>query len=212
MLVIAVFALLYALHEGLLLRLPQPERNWQVPNAWIMRWPILGTAMFGAVLGTGLLTFIPYSSYYVLLAWTAGTGSLVLATALGATYGLVRGLPSILGGLIILSGGHPLNLNTWLMERAPAWHRLSSGLLAGIAGFLWSSCCACEPAPHRTPPTRPRPVPGGAGSSLRRSHFGIGSADRVKTRCYAARRSSGARANCKGISPPPPAHPPLKQV
>jgi len=136
MLVIAGFALLYALHEGLLLRLPHPERNWQVPNAWIMRWPILGTAMFGAILGTGLLTFIPYSSYYVLLAWTAGTGSLVLATALGATYGLVRGLPAVLGGLIILRGGHPLDLNMWLMSRAPAWHRLSSGLLAGIAGFL----------------------------------------------------------------------------
>src|SRR4051794_15088465 len=44
---VGVFALLYALHEARVLRLPTPERQWQVPNAWIRRWPIMGTAMFG---------------------------------------------------------------------------------------------------------------------------------------------------------------------
>jgi hypothetical protein len=133
---LAVFALLYALHEAYVLRLPQPERHWQVPNAWIRRWPVLGTALFGLLLGTGMLTFIPFTSYYVLLAWEAGTGSLLLATALGATYGLVRGLPAIIGGLILLRGGHPLDFNMWLMQSVPGIHRLSSALLAGVAGFL----------------------------------------------------------------------------
>jgi hypothetical protein len=134
--VLAVFALLYALHEAYVLRLPQPERHWQVPNAWVRRWPIFGTALFGLLLGTGLFTFIPFTSFYVLLAWEAGTGSLLLATALGATYGLVRGLPAILGGLFILRGGHPLDFNMWLMNSVPAIHRLSGALLGAVAGFL----------------------------------------------------------------------------
>ena len=134
--VLGVFALLYGLHEAYVLRLPQPERPWQVPNAWIRRWPVFGTALFGLVLGTGALTFIPFTSYYVLLAWAAGTGSLLPATALGATYGLVRGLPAILGGLFILRGGHPLDFNMWLMNSVPGIHRLSGALLGAVAGFL----------------------------------------------------------------------------
>ena len=133
---LAVFALLYALHEAYVLRLPQPERHWQVPNAWVRRWPLLGTALFGVVLGTGALTFIPFTSYYVLLAWEIGTGSLLPATALGATYGLVRGLPAIIGGLFILRGGHPLDFNMWLMNSVPGLHRLSGALLGAVAGFL----------------------------------------------------------------------------
>jgi len=133
---VGLLALLYGLHEAQLLRLPHPERGWQVPNAWIRRWPIRGTALFGLILGTGLFTFIPFTSYYVVLAWEAGTGSLVLGTLLGAAYGLLRGLPVLVGGTMMLLNKHPLDFNMWLMGHITAWHRASAVLLLAVAGFL----------------------------------------------------------------------------
>ena len=118
-----------------LLRLPHPERGWQVPNAWIRRWPLRGTALFGLILGTGLFTFIPFTSYYVVLAWEAGTGSLLLGTALGAAYGLC-------------GSARPRRRHTDAAEQAPprlqhvavghitAWHRTTGALLLAVAGFL----------------------------------------------------------------------------
>ena len=135
-LVVGVLALLYGLHEAQLLRLPHPERAWQVPNAWIRRWPIRGTALFGLILGTGLFTFIPFTSYYVVLAWEAGTGSLLLGTALGAAYGLLRGLPALVGGTLMLLNKHPLDFNMWLIGHITAWHRTTGALLLAVAGFL----------------------------------------------------------------------------
>ena len=131
-----LLALLYGLHEAQILRLPQPERAWQVPNAWIRRWPIGGTALFGLILGTGLFTFIPFTNYYVVLAWEAGTGSLLLGAALGAAYGLFRGLPVLVGGTLLLLNKHPLDFNMWLIGHITAWHRASATLLLAVAGFL----------------------------------------------------------------------------
>jgi len=135
-LLVGLLALLYGLHEAQLLRLPHPERGWQVPNAWIRRWPLGGTALFGLILGTGLFTFIPFTSYYVVLAWEAGTGSLVLGTLLGAAYGLLRGLPVLVGGTLMLLNKHPLDFNMWLIGHITAWHRASAVLLLAVAGFL----------------------------------------------------------------------------
>jgi hypothetical protein len=135
-LVVGLLALPYGLHEAQLLRLPHPERGWQVPNAWIRRWPIRGTALFGLILGTGLFTFIPFTSYYVVLAWEAGTGSLLLGTALGAAYGLLRGLPALVGGTLMLLNKHPLDFNMWLIGHITAWHRTTGALLLAVAGFL----------------------------------------------------------------------------
>ena len=133
---VGLLALLYGLHEAQILRLPQPERAWQVPNAWIRRWPIGGTALFGLILGTGLFTFIPFTNYYVVLAWEAGTGSLLLGAALGAAYGLFRGLPVLVGGTLLLLNKHPLDFNMWLIGHITAWHRASATLLLAVAGFI----------------------------------------------------------------------------
>jgi hypothetical protein len=138
-LVIGVLAMLYGLHEAQILHLPQPEQAWQVPNAWMRRWPIRGTALFGLILGTGLFTFIPFTSYYVVLAWEAGTGSLVLGTALGAAYGLLRGLPALVGGTLLFLNKHPLVFNMWLIGHMTAWHRTTGAILLAVAGFLLGS-------------------------------------------------------------------------
>ncbi|MGI8589314.1 MAG: hypothetical protein ACR2M0_16765 [Chloroflexia bacterium] len=136
LLLIGVPALFYGLHEARLLRLPHPERAWQVPNSWVQRRPMGGTALFGLVLGSGLFTYIPYAGFYVLLAWEAATGNIMLGGLLGATYGLARGLPVIIGGVLILAGGHPLDLNLRLIDAMSAWHRAGSGVLVGLGAFL----------------------------------------------------------------------------
>src|SRR5438105_11052008 len=58
-LAVAVLAFAYALHEAGILRLPRPERAWQVPNEWAVRRPLLGAVAFGLVLGAGIFAFIP---------------------------------------------------------------------------------------------------------------------------------------------------------
>src|SRR4051794_24287336 len=66
---LALLALAYALRELGLLNLPMPNRAWQVPNTWLHRNRLGGSIAFGLVLGSGLFTFVEFSSFYVLLSW-----------------------------------------------------------------------------------------------------------------------------------------------
>ena len=72
-------------------------RRWQVPTShWLIprRWAAYGTPrwelMFGAVLGIGILTIVPFVGFYILLLECLRAGAPALGMTLMATFGLCR--------------------------------------------------------------------------------------------------------------------------
>jgi hypothetical protein len=132
---VLVLAVAYGLHELGVWRLPQPERAWQVPNEWIVRRPLLGAAAFGLILGAGVFTFIPFTSFYLVLAWEALVADPVAGAWIGAAYGLARSLPVVSGALVTLRGGSIPAIHLNLLGARPQLHRTTGGflLLAALA-------------------------------------------------------------------------------
>src|SRR5687768_11022108 len=71
----ALLALGCAAVDARLLRLRLPERRCQVPAAWLYNHgPAKGALLYGACLGSGLVTYISYAGFYPLLAWASLQG------------------------------------------------------------------------------------------------------------------------------------------
>jgi hypothetical protein len=137
-------ALLFGLHELNVVRLPAPQVGWQVPASWMGRSRLLGNTLYGLVLGAGIFTFIPFASFYLLLGieLVAGAVDLRAALALGMVYGLMRGIPAVLGGIAMLRLRNPVPVSDWLIARLGRWHALNALalLLTGaffLGSFLW---------------------------------------------------------------------------
>ena len=124
-----LLAVAYGLHETGLWRLPQPERAWQVPNEWIRRWPILGAAFFGLTIGAGVFTYIPFTSFYLLLAWEGLTANPATGALLGGAYGLARGLPVLTGAWTTWRGSSIVPVHVNLLAAQRQIHRATAGLL-----------------------------------------------------------------------------------
>ncbi|HVF98667.1 MAG TPA: hypothetical protein VND68_02405 [Chloroflexia bacterium] len=138
---LGVAALLFALHELNVMRLPAPQVGWQVPASWMRRSRLLGNTLYGLVLGAGVFTFIPFASFYLLLAleFVAGAVDLRAAVALGMVYGLMRGIPAVLGGIAMLRLRNPVPVSDWLMARLGRWHALNALALLLVGGFFLGS-------------------------------------------------------------------------
>ena len=147
--VAALLAAAYGLHEAGVWRLPHPERAWQVPNSWIMERPLLGAAAFGLILGAGVFTFIPFTSFYLLLIWELLAASPVAGAVLGGAYGLARALPVLAGAWTTARGAPIAPLHVRLLTAAPGLHRATSGLLLVTAGLLRCRCCSRSPPDRR---------------------------------------------------------------
>jgi hypothetical protein len=135
-LILGVFALLYAAHEMGWLSLPAPQSNWQVPNSWGVEHPLPGTFLYGYTLGAGVFTFIPYASFYVLLAWYVLAGNLWFGMFIGAVYGLARGVFVVTGGLTEMRGRSLISVNTWILDRKGQLKLINGAYLFFIAAFM----------------------------------------------------------------------------
>ena len=124
-----LLGLAYGLHELGIFHLPHPEHKWQVPNEWIARRPLFGAVAFGLTIGAGVFTFIPFTSFYVLLAWELALGNVWAGALLGAAYGLARGLPVITGGVVTGRGGSIVPVHLRILGATPGIHRATAGLL-----------------------------------------------------------------------------------
>ncbi len=81
----------YGLTELRVLWLPRPQRRQQVPAGWRGRFtPELVSAIYGGVLGVGVLTPIAFSSLYSLLVWVFLNGSSGYGAIVFGVYGLSR--------------------------------------------------------------------------------------------------------------------------
>jgi hypothetical protein len=89
----AALALLAALREAGLVRLPVPQSRRQVPDRWRSELPLpLWSAGYGAGLGVGFLTFQPVSTFWVACAGAIALGDPVPAALCFALYGAGRAL------------------------------------------------------------------------------------------------------------------------
>lgn len=140
-LILGLAALLFALHELNILKLPNPQIGWQVPKSWMAPSRLFGNTAYGLVLGAGIFTYIPFTSFYVLLAWEALAGALSLqaAVTLGILYGAMRGLPAVLGGVSMLRGSYPLPVSNWLIAHLGWWHAINALVLILVGAFLLGS-------------------------------------------------------------------------
>ena len=136
-----VVALLFALKELNIIRLPALQVGWQVPASWMRPSRALGNTLYGIVLGAGIFTFIPFASFYLLLMWevAAGAASLQAAITLGMIYGFFRGLPAVLGGISVLRGEYPLPVSEWLISHLGLWHAINGLALLLVGGLLLGS-------------------------------------------------------------------------
>jgi hypothetical protein len=136
--VLGAAGLAFALHELNVVRLPAPQIGWQVPASWMRRSRLLGNTLYGLVLGAGVFTFIPFASFYLLLALELVVGAVDLraAVALGMVYGVMRGLPAVLGGISMLRLQNPLPVSDWLLARLGWWHALNALALLLLGSFF----------------------------------------------------------------------------
>jgi hypothetical protein len=136
-----VLALVFALKELNIIKLPALQIGWQVPQSWMRPSRTLGNTLYGIVLGAGIFTFIPFASFYLLLMWevAAGAASLQAAVMLGVIYGFFRGLPAVAGGISILRGQYPLPVSDWLLSHLGLWHAINGLVLLLVGGLLLGS-------------------------------------------------------------------------
>ena len=138
---LGVASIAYALHELNIIRLPNPQIGWQVPKSWQRSSRLVGNTLYGLVLGMGIFTFVPFASFYILLAWEilAGAFSLQAAVALGMVYGLFRGVFAVLGGISMLRGVYPIPVSNWLISHLGWWHAMNGLALILVGTFLLGS-------------------------------------------------------------------------
>ena len=93
---LGLVAVAYGLSDVGILPMPRPHIMHAVPVTWWRNWRPYGAALaYGAALGLGITTRIPFGAYYVLCAWCTLHGNPIYGAALMGTYGLARALALI---------------------------------------------------------------------------------------------------------------------
>jgi len=104
-----VYALVFGIAETFGLPLRAPSFAWQVPAQWIKeRSPMAQTAMWGALLGPGLVTRNPYAGMWLLPLLTVLNHNLLTALVIGMIVGVAHGGARALG---VLSNRRQMDMN-----------------------------------------------------------------------------------------------------
>jgi sulfite exporter TauE/SafE len=137
---VGLLALAYAASDLGAFRLWRPTLRYSVPITWWRRWRPYGAALaYGASLGFGFMTIIPFGAFYVVCGWLIVRGDPLSGALVMAGYGAARALvmfPASWGAY-----RHRTHIVEWLssplfdLERARRW--LAAALLAyGVALIL----------------------------------------------------------------------------
>lgn len=130
---ISFVALSIALVELRLLPLTIPSVHRSVPQAWWVRYgPTQGALAYGAVLGLGVTTVIPFASFYLLLFLIVVLG-FPAGILVGLAYGFGRSLPVWLASLAIALGADARGVGEWVMIRREASRLTCGGAVLGFA-------------------------------------------------------------------------------
>ncbi|MFC4766618.1 hypothetical protein [Effusibacillus consociatus] len=139
--IVGILALAYGLKEFDFIRLPMPQRRWQVPISWINQRPFFGSLAYGLTIGAGFLTFIPYAGFYVWTALALVIGDPKLGALLGFVYGLGRAFSVYLIGFLTTQSDQKsvFEMSAFIFSKAQLWHRLSGFLLLVTAIYILTS-------------------------------------------------------------------------
>lgn len=137
LLAILLVTLAAALHELGVVRIPWPQRRWQVPSSWRFiepRW--IPSALYGLLLGPGVLTYIPVATYYVFVVMAILITDPGYAAAAFALFAIAQLVP-----LYLVSRGAEsfdaaaARITAWSGHRVRV-HRVNGALLAAVAAYL----------------------------------------------------------------------------
>lgn len=139
---VAGTALVYAFAELYGKRLWYPQRHWLVPKEWGYQGRVLYGAAFGAILGLGVLTYIPFVGLWFVLAYTLLGRDPVLAGLTFGAFGVGRALTVVIPALVSwstprrvrLSAAYLHSVASWLQSRSLRWVR--AAVLLAFAGLL----------------------------------------------------------------------------
>lgn len=121
---------LAGLHNLGILRLPMPQIERQVPRVWLVRFPLVWTAVgYGVQLGAAVTTRITNFATYAtlaaaILARNAAEGALIMAV-----FGTARALPAVFVGPFVGTPQRSLAAALAVEEWEERVHRASGALL-----------------------------------------------------------------------------------
>jgi hypothetical protein len=132
---LAGLSFLCGLHEFGLLKLPAPQCRRQVPARWRVHYPPwIYSALYGAILGPGLFTYIPTALYYVMI------GSSVLsgrdAPGVMAVFGLSQVAPALIAGLFTNNIQELSKVSIGYMRYQTVLHYCAGCLLVAFGTYL----------------------------------------------------------------------------
>jgi hypothetical protein len=134
---VAAAAQAYALHELGLIRLPRPQRRWQVPAHWrVTLHPWLTCFLYGLILGAGVLTYISGSSFYIAVAWATALSDPAAGAVVLAVYGSAQAVAILLAGWNITSCDAAFRRGLAVVGYRPSMHLANGVALSGAAAFL----------------------------------------------------------------------------
>lgn len=93
--VLAIVALIYGLGEVFGMPLPVPQRSREIPARWAWYGQARFAVVFGAMLGAGFFTIIPFIGYHLLLTTCVLLADPVRGSALVGLFGATRTLPAL---------------------------------------------------------------------------------------------------------------------
>lgn len=114
-----------------------PRSRWRVPQSWGRFSRSIHAALFGGVLGLGVLTAMPSIAFFAVLAWPAAAQDVLVALTPALFFGLARATPLLVSWGITASTAQlvaAVNSSRRLAEQAIAIEAL---VLAAFTATLW---------------------------------------------------------------------------
>ncbi len=130
-------AVLAGMHDARIIRLPLPLLHRSVPQSWWVEWGWARASIaYGAVLGMGVTTVIPYASFYVVPLAAFMLAQPEFGCWLGTAYGLSRALPVALASIGFARGFPVEGLLPELFIRRSVLGRVLAALGLAFAATL----------------------------------------------------------------------------
>jgi hypothetical protein len=94
----------YAFGEIVGKPIPVPSRHWLVPREWAGLGAKAFSLLFGAVLGAGFFTIVPFVGFYIVVVGCAVLLDPLQSAAVLGSFGAMRGLPVVLAASAVQDG------------------------------------------------------------------------------------------------------------